>query len=78
MSPKLEITLNKKEYFIDYSKADPEVQETTMGPGIFKVILIDEPIGEVGRNTKWFVFEGTTIGGTVEYVKSIATITTLF
>ncbi len=68
LAKKYKVLLSSKTEFVDYTKTGSERYEPTMQAGEYVVTLIPNPSKKKG-DSNWLLFEGTTIGATVEYFK---------
>lgn len=65
------VTLVKAVGFIDKSKSGQTRFDATLKPGVYAARLIKNPSGEK-NDSNWLLFTNTSIGATVEYVKTVA------
>lgn len=68
---KYKVVLNRKYEFVDNSKDKADRYLATMGPGEFIAEQIENPSGDP-EHSNWLMFEGTTIGATVDYFRTVA------
>jgi hypothetical protein len=65
------VILKKSTDFMDKSKSGKDRFNAKMSAGEYTAILEPNPSGNK-NDSDWLIFEGTTIGGTFQYIKSIA------
>lgn len=71
-SKKYKIVLEKVTVFVDHSKQGSDRYNAKMNPGEYTVKIIKNPSG-VKSDSNWLLFEGTSIGATIEYFKTVVT-----
>lgn len=75
MDPKkYKMFLSHSAKFVDYSKPEQsEGRNVTREAGTYTVTAVPNPHNTIRvKYSNWLVFEGTTIGATSEYVRSVA------
>ena len=70
MTKKFKVILKKTTDFMDKSKSGKDRFNAKMPAGEYTATLVSNPSDENGDD--WLLFEGTTIGGTLKYIKTIA------
>ena len=70
LGDRYKVVLSRMVELVDTSKTGLERYEAKLGPGEYVAVLSKNP--RVGNCSNWLVFEGTTLGATVEYIKSVA------
>ena len=75
-SKKYKVVLNRSADFVDYSQQGSARYHARMNPGEYMAILANNPSGST-NDSKWLVFENTTIGATMKYFQSVAKIIAL-
>jgi hypothetical protein len=72
MAKKYTVVLTRTTDFVDHQKTGNERYCSTKSAGKYTVHQIPNPSGK-RDDSDWLVFEGTTIGATIEYFKRVAT-----